>query len=189
MWEKGETLFVEDGQSGGAWGGPGPGGGAGREAGRWRLSGACGGGGGPVRGGGSRRDSWQTATAKAAPKARARAEEDSDASSDDDDMGDARADDTKAYQEKVGRYRSHVGSVLKGAEAELWLLAQANTQARSPWDNFFLWIQKCKGARQGTDPGVVAQLVLGQADRFSQSFENLLGPQAWADFLDACPLH
>ena len=104
-------------------------------------------------------------------------------------MGDARADDTKAYQEKVGRYRSHVGSVLKGAEAELWLLAQANTQARSPWGNFFLWIQKCKGARQGTDPGVVAQLVLGQADRFSQSFENLLGPQAWADFLDACPLH
>ena len=27
MWEKGETLFVGDGQSGGAWGGPGPGGG------------------------------------------------------------------------------------------------------------------------------------------------------------------
>ena len=29
MWEKGETLFVGDGQSGGAWGGPGPGGGPG----------------------------------------------------------------------------------------------------------------------------------------------------------------
>ena len=135
------------------------------------------------------RDSWRTATAEAAPKARARAEADSDAAfSDDDDMGDVRADDTKAYQEKVGRYRSRVSSVLKGADRELWLLAQVNTQARKPWDNFFCWMQKCKGERQGTDPGVVAQLVLGQTGRFSELFENLLGPQAWADFLDGCPL-
>ena len=77
---------------------------------------------GPGPGGGNRRDGWLTAAeAQAARtcKARTRAEEeDSDAFSDDDDddgiaINDVRTDDTKIYQEKVGRYRARVSSVLQ----------------------------------------------------------------------------
>ena len=94
-----------------------------------------------------------------------------------------RQDETKAYQQQMGRWSK---DVMKGIKCEVfWRLMELTQICRKPLDGFSHFVAK---RRDPETPSNLARLVWGKIDVFTAELAKLTRPDAWGDFLDDVPL-
>ena len=94
-----------------------------------------------------------------------------------------RQDETKAYQQQMGRWSK---DVMKGIQCELFLrLMQLAQICRRPLDGFSHFLAK---RRDPETPLNLARLVWGNIDVFTAELAALTQPEGWDDFLEDVPL-